>query len=138
VVPEAEAREVTLCLENHSSVHPDADGLLWIIRAVGSVRLRTNPDPTNFCPNFSDQSETARDVIYSETEKVARIMANAHLKIRDFTADGQHKQVNVKRILDIFDKNAYDGYVVLEYYGQDDPANPNKRGVELLRRLIGP
>lgn len=136
VIPEAETKDVTLCLENHSSVHPDADGLLWIIRAVGSVRLRTNPDPTNFLPHFTDLPETAREVIYTETEKIAPLMANAHMKIRDFTPNGEHKHVNVKRLLDIYHKNGYDGHIVLEYFGQDDPAEPNRRGVELLRRLL--
>jgi hypothetical protein len=96
-----------------------------------------NPDPTNFCPNFVEQSEKAREVIYSETEKVAPLMANAHMKIRDFTPTGDHKHANVKRILDIYQKNGYDGHVVLEYFGQDDPAQPNRQGVELLRRLMG-
>ncbi|MHC4248001.1 MAG: sugar phosphate isomerase/epimerase family protein, partial [Planctomycetota bacterium] len=40
VMPLAEEKGITLCIENHSSVHPDADGLLAIIRAVGSDRLR--------------------------------------------------------------------------------------------------
>ena len=135
VIPEAEQRDITLCLENHSSVHPDADGLLWIMRAVGSMRLRTNPDPTNFVPYFYDLPESAREPIYSETEKVAPLMANAHMKIRDFTPAGDHKNANVKRILDIFRKYDYDGHIVLEYFGQDDPAEPNRQGVELLRRL---
>lgn len=135
IIPEAEARDVTLCLENHSSVHPDADGILWIMRAVGSVRLRTNPDPTNFVPHFTELSDAVREVIYTETEKIAPVMANAHMKIRDFTPDGNHKHANVKRLLDIFRKNGYDGHIVLEYFGQDDPAEPNGRGVELLRRL---
>ncbi len=136
VIPEAEGREITLCLENHSSVHPDADGLLWIIRAVGSVRLRTNPDPTNFCAHYADVPEGARDVIYTETQKIAPLMANAHMKIRDFTPEGSHKQVNVKRLLDIYRSTGYDGHVVLEYHGQDDPQEPNKLGVALLRHLL--
>jgi hypothetical protein len=41
----------------------------------------------------------------------------------------------VKRILDIFRKYDYDGHIVLEYFGQDDPAEPNRQGVEMLRRL---
>ena len=53
VCPLAEAHGVLLCIENHSSVCRDADGLVGILRAVGSEALRTNPDPSNFVANFT-------------------------------------------------------------------------------------
>ena len=137
VTPSAEERQVTLCVENHSSVCRDADGLLAIVRAVGSPMLRTNPDPSNFCGNFTGRTEKEREIIYSETEKIAPLMANAHLKIADFTPDGDHKHVDVGRILDIFRGAGYEGHVVLEYYGTDDPVGANARGVALLRKLLG-
>jgi hypothetical protein len=42
----------------------------------------------------------------------------------------------VARILDIFRSVGYDGHVVLEYYGREDPAEPCAKGVALLRRLL--
>jgi sugar phosphate isomerase/epimerase len=136
VAPAAEQNNVLLCIENHSSVCPDADGLLWLIKAVGSTAVRTNPDPTNFVPDFQIRSEGARERIYTETEKYARLMSNAHLKIAEFTSDGDHAHANVRRILDIFRKAGYDGHLVLEYYGQGDPAEPCGKGVALLRKLL--
>jgi sugar phosphate isomerase/epimerase len=136
VMPVAEQNKVLLCIENHSSICPDADGLLWIIKAVGSPNLRTNPDPTNFVPDFAVRSEGARERVYTETEKFAQLMSNAHLKIAEFTPAGDHAHVNVPRLLDIFRKAGYDGHLVLEYYGQGDPAEPCAKGVALLRRLL--
>jgi len=136
VVPEAERCGVVLCLENHSSVHPDADGLLAIIRQVGSDHLRTNPDPTNFVAAFDRVDENARERIYTETAKIAPLAANAHLKINTFTPDGQVEFVDVPRLLRIYQQAGYDGYVVLEYWGDDDPEPPNAQGVALLKRLL--
>ncbi|MHC4788924.1 MAG: sugar phosphate isomerase/epimerase family protein, partial [Planctomycetota bacterium] len=88
VMPTAEDFNLLLCAENHSSVCRDADSLLRLIRAVDSENLRTNPDPSNFVRDYAVRGERARERIYSETEKFAQLMANAHLKIADFTDAG--------------------------------------------------
>lgn len=136
VAPLAEDKGMLLCLENHSSVHPDADGLLAIIRAVGNPCMRTNPDPTNFCRGFTMLDERSREVIYQETEKVAPLMANAHLKVNTFDAEGDAEFVDVERVLRIFKAAGYAGHVVLEYYGKDDPRDSMAKGVAQLRRII--
>jgi sugar phosphate isomerase/epimerase len=138
VMPVAEKHDVTLCIENHSSVCPDADGLLRIIRAVGSPYLRTNPDPTNFVPEYPLRSQRALEAVYSETEKVAPLMANAHLKICDFTPDGEHAYVSAKRLLAIFRKAArYKGHVVLEVNQRPEQAREIcAKGLALLRRYF--
>jgi sugar phosphate isomerase/epimerase len=134
-MPLAEEADVVLAVENHSSVCPDADGLLAILRAVGSDRLRTNPDPSNFVPEFSVRSDRTREAIYTETEKVAPLAANAHLKIGDFADDGEHAFVDVARTMDIYRAAGYDGHVVLEVYREPENA-PDlcARGLALLRR----
>ncbi len=136
VVAEAERRGITLCLENHSTVHPDADGLLGIIRQVGSDRLRTNPDPTNFVAGFDRLDDAARERIYTETAKIVPLMANAHLKINTFSADGQAEFVDVARIIALYRQVGYDGFIVLEYWGTGEPEEPNGKGVALLKTLL--
>lgn len=136
VVPEAEKRGITLCLENHSSVHPDADGLLAIIRQIGSDCLKTNPDPTNFVAGFDQLDDVARERIYTEAAKIAPMAANAHLKINTFTPDGQAEFVDVARMIEIYRQSGYDGFIVLEYWGDDEPEDPNGKGVVLLRKLL--
>lgn len=136
VMPEAEKRGVILCLENHSSVHPDADGLMAIIRQVGSDYLMTNPDPTNFVESFDKVDENVRDRIYTETAKIAPLAANTHLKINTFASDGKAEFVDVARILGIYRKAGFDGFIVLEYWGDGEPEEPNAKGIALLRRLL--
>jgi len=135
VIPLAEERGMVLCIENHSTVATDADSLLSLIRAVGSNNLRTNPDFSNFVPDFYRRSDRAKEAIYTETQKVAPLAGNAHLKVRYFDEDGNHTDLDVPRLLDIMREAGYDGHMVLEYYGRDDPAPACKSGIELLRRL---
>lgn len=140
LAPVAEEHGVLLCIENNSvgsSVCADADSLLSIIRAAGSKAIRTCPDPDNFLPNYRTAPKAACERIYTETEKVARLMANAHLKIAEFTEDGDDAHLDVPRLLDIFRSAGYDGHVVLEYYGDGDPEEPCAKGTALLRRLLG-
>ncbi|MFO7957007.1 MAG: sugar phosphate isomerase/epimerase family protein [Candidatus Brocadiia bacterium] len=137
VMPVAEEHDVMLCIENHSSVSRGADGLIEIIRRVGSSHLKTNPDFTNFVPDFRHRSERALEAIYTETERVAPLAANAHLKVgNEFTDNGEHPYVDVERLIEILRAAGYDGHIVLEYYGKDDPADSSERGLALLRRYI--
>jgi sugar phosphate isomerase/epimerase len=135
VCPLAEEHGVLLCIENHSSVCPDADGILSIIRAVGSENLRTNPDPSNFVAGFTARSGRDREAIYTETAKVAPLAANAHLKVGDFADDGEHRFLDVGRIHEIYHRAGYDGHVVLEVYGDaENCADVCAKGLALLRR----
>ncbi|MHC5033923.1 MAG: sugar phosphate isomerase/epimerase family protein [Planctomycetota bacterium] len=137
VAPVAEQNDVVLCLENHSGVCRDADSLVRIIVAVGSKHFKSNPDPTNFVRHYRTLGDRAREMIYTETEKFAPLMANAHMKIGDFTDDGDDAHVDVPRILDIYRSVGYDDHIVLESYAPGDPVEPCAKGIALLRRLLG-
>jgi len=136
VTPVAQEKKVSLCLENHSSVCRDADSILWLIHAVRGESLWTNPDPSNFLPNFTEAPEAQREVIYTETAKIVPLAANMHLKIRDFKPDGSHAHLDVSRILEMLKPVGYDEWIVLEFFGRDDPHEPNAKGVALLKRLL--
>jgi sugar phosphate isomerase/epimerase len=137
VAPLAEEKGILLCMENHSSIHPDVDGLLWLFRKVGSPMLRPNPDPTNFCPAYDTASERQKEVIYKSLEKFAPGAANAHLKIRDFTPKGEHAHVDMARLAQIYKAAKYTGPMVLEYHGETDPVEPIAKGVKLIRKYFG-
>lgn len=137
VAPVAREKGVTLCLENHSSVVNDIDGLMKLIAEIGDPALKSNPDPSNFVPEAHVRGEKSLEAMYPATERYATVMANAHLKIGDFKPDGEHSFIDVARIIGIFRKAGYDGPVVLETYGTPDqyPAEETcRQGLDLLRR----
>lgn len=136
VMPVAREHGVLLCVENHSSVARDADGLLHILAMVGDDHLKTNPDPSNFVREFTTCSERACEAIYTETEKIAPLAANAHIKVGDFDDNGEHAHLDVPRIMGILKDAGYDGHVVMEVYGEHS-AKPDEtcgKGLEMLRR----
>lgn len=136
VVSLACEKKVFLCIENHSSVCSDADSLLFLIKMVGSENLVTNPDISNFVPEFYLRSESSREVMYKETEKIAPLAKNAHLKIDTFKETGEHPYIDVERYINILKKYNYTGHIVLEYYGNSDPSYSCNLGVKLLRKFI--
>jgi sugar phosphate isomerase/epimerase len=137
VCPVAEMHKVLLCIENHSSVNPDADGILAMIRAVGSPALRTNPDPTNFIPDYATRPQESIDALYGMTERFSALMANAHLKIGEFKPDGEHQFVSVRQIVEIFRRVGYDGHIVLEVERNPEQAPEIcAQGLALLRKYL--
>ncbi len=136
VAPVAEAKGVVMCLENHSSVATDADSLLRILQAVGSDNLRTNPDFSNFVPEFAVRSDKARQAIYDQSARFVPLAANAHLKVGDFADDGEHAFLDVGRLMGMLKDAKYDGHLVLEVYGQNEPVETCKKGIALVRRHI--
>jgi len=136
VMPTAREHGVLLCVENHSTVARDADGLMAILAMVGDDHLRTNPDPSNFVREFTTRSERACEAIYTETAKIAPAAANAHVKVGDFDEAGEHAHLDVPRLLGVLKDAGYDGHVVMEVYGENaaKPDETCKKGLEMLRR----
>lgn len=132
VTPFAEENGVVLCLENMSSVCPDADGILSIIRAIDSPSLRANPDPTNFKYCGVGDGET----MYSETRKLMPYAASFHLHIGEFTADGGNAFLDMARIRALLSEASYDGHVVLEYSPGPDPLGACEKGVAMARKWL--
>lgn len=134
ICPVAEEKGILLCMENHSSVYPDVNGLLWLMKKIGSKALVPNPDPSNVCPNYTERSEKEREIIYTSLEQFAPGAKNVHLKVGDFRADGEHAFLDIPRIAGILKKVGYSGSVVLEYQKADDPVEAVAKGLAMVRR----
>lgn len=137
VLPAAERANVALAVENHSSVMTSADELLEFVMRFGSASLQLNPDPTNFLPRHHELPESERGPIYSELEKIARHAVHSHLKIRDFDDAGRPTNVDVPRLLAVYRKACYDGYLSFEYFGDGDAVEAVRKAVAYLRPLVG-
>ena len=80
--------------------------------------------------------ESEREPIYAALEKAARHAAHSHLKIRDFDDAGRPTNVDVPRLLAVYRKACYDGYLSFEYFGDADAVEAVKKGIAYLRPLI--
>ena len=134
-LPAAERANVVLAVENHSTVIGEADELLAFVMRFGSACLQLNPDPTNFLRR-DVVPEDQREIVYTSLAKVARHAVHSHLKIRDFDASGRPTNVDVPRLLAIYRKACYDGYLSFEYFGDGDGIEAVRKGIAYLRPLI--
>jgi sugar phosphate isomerase/epimerase len=139
VAPLAEEQGINLCLENHSTVVNDADGMMKLISEIGSPAMKTNPDVSNFVPEAMVRGEKSLEEIYRGTEVIAPLMANAHVKIGAFTDEGEHAFIDIPRMLEIYRKVGYHGPIVLEIYGKPGtfPVEETcRKGIDLLRKYF--
>ncbi|MCD6301994.1 MAG: sugar phosphate isomerase/epimerase [Anaerolineae bacterium] len=136
VMPVAEELGVVCCLENHSSVVSDIDGLLQLLNDVGSPNLVPNPDPTNVVRGFfrRDPTDDERRQVLDAAARYLPGAGNLHIKIDTFT-DGRPDKVPMDEIVAVAKASHYDGWIVLEYCGQGDPRPVHAEAVPYLRAL---
>jgi sugar phosphate isomerase/epimerase len=137
VMPVAEELGVVCCLENHSSVVSDIDGLLRLIDDVGSPNLVPNPDPTNVVHGYfrREPTDDERNQVLDAAAHYLRGAGNLHIKV-DTLTDGRPDKVPMDEIVAIAKAAHYEGWIVLEYCGQNDPRPVHAEAVPYLRNLL--
>jgi sugar phosphate isomerase/epimerase len=135
VLPAAERTNVTLAVENHSSVMSSAEELVELVWHFGSSCLQLNPDPTNFLPGYRQKSKREREAVYRSLETVARFAVHSHLKVQDLDDRGGPAHVDVPRLLAIYQRACYDGYLSIEYAGGGEPEAVVRKAAGYLRTL---
>jgi len=139
----AEEVKVTLALENHGGMPGLGEEVLEVIRKVGSQYLKACCD----IGNFMGAGQTPED----GTRIVAPVTAYVHVKDNAYV-DGKephgratraHKGVTVgdgvvplEKCLKILKDAAYDGFVALEYEGEEEEHTGVKRSLEALRKAL--
>ncbi len=139
-VPVAEECGVNMAIENHNSIFFEADDILWLIDQVGSDRLTTCPDPSNWCRGFLTGEAPAgeREKVFEEAAKVVSFATQSHLKLRGITEDG--KLVgwgdDLERLIRIYDKAGYDGVIAFESVADGDLLAPLPEARWILQEAI--
>lgn len=123
----AAEKGVLLALENHGGITATPKQLLSIVARV--------KDSKWFGINFDSGNFRTEDP-YGDLEKIAPYAVNAQIKVALKTPDNQHKEADLKRMVEILRSANYRGYVVLEYE-EARPLEEIPMYVEKLRELIG-
>ncbi len=143
----AQARGVTLALENHGLLAGKSDQVLRILAAVDNPAMRANPDTGNFLLVHQASHEAVRAVASSS--------AMVHLKDfkevgPDFTGfaydsyDGLRYQgvalgegdVALQDCIDGLRESGFNGWVNIEYEGDEPAATALPRSVAYARRIM--
>jgi len=131
LAPTAESRGVTLALEDTL----DAEANLCLIGRVGSPCLKVYYD---VCNTWAVGHDVPRDI---RRLAHAGALAQVHFKNRDRATGAQCDlepgEVDVAACAQALNDVRYDGWVVLETPGGEDPIGNARRNFSYLRRFLG-
>ena len=121
----AEKAGVLLALENHHGITETPEQLLALVKPVKSKALGVNVDTGNF--------RTADP--YADIAKITKRAVSVQVKT-EVIAGGKREEADLERLIGIFRKAGYSGFVALEYEAKEEPRDAVPRYVEKLKKLL--
>ena len=117
-------RGVVLGLENHGGITSRAERIIQIVRAVDHPNVGINLDTGNF-----------RSEPYEQIEMCLPYAVNSQFKVQIRDEAGNHMPSDWDRIVGMFAKAGYRGYMALEYEAREDPFTAVPRHLARLKEL---
>ncbi len=133
-LPRAIEKGIVMGIENHGGVVSTADNILKIVNGVDSEWYGVVLDFGNF--GLGEEA-------YKEMEKVAPYVIFCHAKTYEFglgwlglDSFWEEKRIDYRRVMDILRRNNYNGYLSLEYEGEEPEETAVPKGIDFLGRLV--
>ena len=133
-IPNAIEKGITMGIENHGGTTSTAENILKIVKGVDSEWYGVVLDVGNF--GFEENA-------YEEMDKLAPYAILCHAKTYEFGLGWQglesyweEKKIDYRRVMGILRRNGFNGYLSLEYEGQEAEETAVPKGVEFLRKII--
>ncbi len=129
---------ISLGMENHSAVSNTGENVVRVVEGVDSKWFGLTPDFGNFVGRGEEEG-------YKSIEMSAPHAVFVHAKLYDIgfkkgcTCDTlclAEKTLDFERIIDMFLKVGYSGYMSIEYEGREDPVTAVPKCVQVLRQYI--
>ena len=136
LVPEAEAKGITMVVENHGGISRTSADQMRLVEAVGSEWFRINLDTGNYHADPMAGLDPFEDVL-DAIDRVAPYLAFCHAKVWDVTHDLREPTLDYDRIFERFRTHGYRGPVSIEYMGGGDAMEIMPRCVDMLKRCRG-
>jgi len=139
-VPYAEKAGVNMALENHSSVFMSAEAILQLIQDVGSPRLTTCPDPSNWTDKSfftAAGSPAARELVFKSAAALIPRATQSHLKIaglRDGKLLGWDD--DLERLIRSYHQAGYQGAIAFESIAEGDLLAPLAEAQRIVSATI--
>lgn len=121
---------ISVIVENHGGLSSNGAWLSALMRLVDHPRCGTLPDFGNFRVNHEPAEDYDR---YLGTQQLMPFAKGVSAKTYNFNPDGQERDLDYPRLLEIVKASGYRGYVGIEWEGQslDEPT-----GVLLTKKLL--
>ena len=121
----AEECGVVLGLENHWGLGRTAEGVNRVVDAIDSPWLQVTADTGNFLENQ-----------YAQLDQIAGRAVLVQAKTYFGGGKWYTLDIDYAQVAAILKKHRYQGYVSLEFEGQEDPATAVPKSLELLRKAF--
>lgn len=129
---------ISLGMENHSPISNTGEKVVRVVQGVGSKWFGLTPDFGNFVGRGEEEG-------YKSIEMVVPHAVFVHAKLYDigFKESCTHippclaeKTLDFQRIIDMFLKVGYSGYMSIEYEGRENPVTAVPKCVKVLRQYV--
>jgi sugar phosphate isomerase/epimerase len=139
---------IALALENHGLIAGRSDQVIAILKAVASPALKSNPDTGNFLLTEEasheavDKLATRAAMVHFKDFKVAPddYKGHSYTSLRGYklvgTAIGEG-EVALEDCVRSLREAGFDGWLNIEYEGEEDPRTALPRSVEYARTILG-
>lgn len=129
---------INIIVENHGGNSSIGKELAEVIKNVNLDNCGTLPDFGNFCIKRKNGSlyDGPCDIEYDKYEGMRNLMPYAKAvsaKSYDFDPFGNETTIDFKKMMDIVDEFNYNGYLGIEYEGNN---HSEINGIELTKKLI--
>lgn len=112
---EAAAYNTTVLVENHSTICFTYQELASLIKEVAHPRCLICPDVYNF------SKLKAEEIVYEAAEALIPQAPYSHLQFYEIDETGRELHMNMERLIGIYKKCNYSGYLMTEWEGSADP-----------------
>jgi sugar phosphate isomerase/epimerase len=116
----AATKNINVIVENHGGYSSDGNWLAGVMQKVNMDNVGTLPDFGNFCIERGPEYECLNE--YDRYQGVTDLMPYAKgvsAKTHDFNAAGEETHTDFLRMMKIVKEAGYQGYVGIEYEGQE-------------------
>lgn len=124
-IPYCEEYGVALAVENHGGVTSTAEQVSRILESVGSEWVRLNLDLGNY-----------RVDPYREVADTAKYAVNVHAKIYKASVESVDEKLDYRRMVGILRDRGYNGYLSVEYEGEEPAEYAVPKALEALKKLV--
>jgi L-ribulose-5-phosphate 3-epimerase len=121
-IPFAERAGVNMAIENHNSLFFEAEDIRWLIDHLGSQRITTCPDPSNWASRaFLEGNGTPaeHERVFAGAASLAPLATESHFKVFSFNEAGTISGWgdDITRLTGIYKQAGYKGCLAVEYVG---------------------
>lgn len=121
----AKIRGIVLALENHNH-----HGFIQTSEDVLKLSKKF-PHWLKMCLDTGNYKD-----LYKSIEETAHLAALVHAKLYDLDENGVERRLDYNRIFDILKKANFNGYLSIEFEGEENELTAMPRGVAYLRKMI--